>query len=255
MRTLKLQHISVEAEEKEVVHDVSLSLAEGEVSILMGPNGCGKSTLVNAVFGHPHYAVTKGKLLLDGKDTLKLRPDEKARRGLFLSLQHLPRVGGTTLATFLHKVHVAATGEASDILEYYLELRERAKELGIRDDLLDRPLTQGLSGGEKKLSELLQLAVLKPRFAVLDEIDSGVDVDAIRTVFAAVEKLRKEGTGFLLISHHPSLLEHVTPTHVHLMAGGKLVRSAGKELAQEVHKNGFCKAIECPLEPGCDAKG
>jgi Fe-S cluster assembly ATP-binding protein len=255
MKSLKLKHISVEAEDKEVVRDVSLELAEGEVSVLMGPNGCGKSTLVNAIFGHPHYSVTKGKLLLDGKDVLKLRPDEKARKGLFLSLQHLPKVGGITLATFLHKIHTAATDTQTDILEYYLTLRERAKELGIRDDLLDRSLTQGLSGGEKKLSEVLQLAVLKPRFAILDEIDSGVDVDAIRTVFAAVETLRKEGTGFLIISHHPSLLDHVTPKHVHLMAGGKLVRSAGKELAQEVHKNGFCKAIECPLEPGCDAKG
>ena len=254
MKTLELKNISVEAEGKEVVHDVSLTLKEGEVSVLMGPNGCGKSTLVNAVFGHPHYRVTKGKMKLDGKDVLKLRPDEKAQKGLFLSLQHLPRVGGITLATFLHKVHVAQTGKNVDILEYYLALKERAKELGIRDDLLDRPLTQGLSGGEKKLSEVLQLAVLKPRFAVLDEIDSGVDVDAIRTVFSAVETLKKEGTGFLIISHHPSLLEHVTPEHVHLMAAGKLVRSAGKELAEEVHKQGFCKAIECPLEEDCASK-
>jgi Fe-S cluster assembly ATP-binding protein len=159
-----------------------------------------------------------------------------------------------TLTTFLHKAHTVRTGETVDVLAYYLRLRDMAKEYGIRDDLLDRPLTEGLSGGEKKLSEVLQLVALKPRFAFLDEVDSGVDVDALRIVSRTVVRLAGEGTGFLIISHHPSLLDYVSPTHVHLMSGGVVVRSAGKELAADIHRDGFCKALACPLVRECDAR-
>jgi len=254
MATLAIEQVSVAVEDRTVVEDVSFAFHAEEVAILMGPNGSGKSTLVNAIMGHPHYTVTNGALRIDGEDVLSLSPHEKAGKGLFLSLQHTPKVGGVTLTTFLHKVHTARTGVDIDVLEYYLSLRELAKKLNIDDALLDRPLSQGLSGGQKKLSEVLQFAALKPRFAILDEIDSGVDVDAMKAVFRAVETLRREGTGFLLISHHPSLLRHLAPSAVHLMAGGRLVRSAGKELAEEVYREGFCKAIECPLEPSCRSK-
>jgi len=255
MSTLELRNISVTAEQKPVVSDISLSLENGRVAVLMGPNGSGKSTLVNAVMGHPNYRVTAGTFVLDGEDILALPPDQKAQRGLFLSLQHIPRVGGINLATFLHKVHVSMTGKDTDVLAYYLELRETAKNLGIPEDLLDRPLTQGLSGGEKKLSEALQLAVLKPRFAILDEPDSGVDVDALKKVFSVIDTLKKEGTGFLIISHHPSLLAHLSPDTVYVMAGGKLMKQGGKDLAESVLRDGFCKTIECPLEEHCEAKG
>ncbi|MBP9749722.1 MAG: Fe-S cluster assembly ATPase SufC [Candidatus Pacebacteria bacterium] len=251
MRELAIQHISVAVDGKEVVHDVSFTLASGEVAVLMGPNGSGKSTLVNALMGHPDYEVREGALLLDGEDITALPVHEKAQKGLFLSLQHTPRVGGINLATFLHKVHIARTGECVDVLEYYLYLREIAQRLSINEDLLDRPITAGLSGGEKKLSEVLQLAALKPRFAILDEIDAGVDVDAMKKVFKAVSVLAGEGTGFLVISHQPALLTHVYPVHVFLMADGRLVRSAGRELAEEIHRDGFCKAIKCPKMLHC----
>ncbi len=251
---LELKNISVEAEGKPVVMDVTLSVKSSDVAVLMGPNGSGKSTLVNAVMGHPHYRVTKGKVVLDGADITKLPTHEKATNGLFLSLQHTPKVGGINLATFLHKVHVARTGEESDILEYYLELRELAKTLSIPEALLDRPLTAGLSGGERKLSEILQLAVLKPKYAILDEIDSGVDVDAMKTVYAALDTVKKSGTGMLVISHHPSLLEHLRPDQVHVMNAGVLAKSGGPELATDVIKNGFCKVLECPVVETCRAR-
>jgi len=254
MSILELRNISVTAENKPIVSDVSLSLESGQVAVLMGPNGSGKSTLVNAVMGHPNYKVTSGELLFEGKNIINLRADEKARKGLFLSLQHIPKVGGINLATFLHKVEVSRTGKESDVLEYYLKLRELAESHGIADSLLDRPLSQGLSGGEKKLSEALQLATLKPKVAILDEIESGADVDALKTVFRVIEKLKGDGTSFLIISHHPSLLSHLTPDAVHVMAGGKLMKSGGKELAESVLKDGFCRVLDCPLEEHCDAK-
>jgi Fe-S cluster assembly ATP-binding protein len=254
MAHYELQHITVRAGETEVVHDVSLAVNSGSVTLLMGPNGSGKSTFINAVMGHPHYRVTAGRALLDGEEVLALPVHEKARRGLFLAPQHTPKVAGVTLATFLHTVHTVHTGERVDVLEYYLRLRDLVHAYGIRDDLLDRPLSQGLSGGEKKLSELIQLLALRPTFAFLDEIDSGVDVDALKLVFGTISRLAVEGVGFLIVSHHPTLLEHVMPDAVHLMAGGRVVRSAGKELVLEVHRDGFCKAIECPLEPQCGSK-
>jgi len=254
MHRLEVQHVSVEAEGKAVVRDVSLTLKSGEVAVLMGPNGSGKSTLVNALMGHPNYCVTKGRLAFDGEDILALPTEKKAAYGIFLSLQHIPKVGGINLATFLHKVHAGTTGEGTDVLEYYLTLRERAKELAMPVELLDRPLTQGLSGGEKKLSEVLQLAVLKPRFAILDEVDSGVDVDALKKVFNAVAALKQQGTGFLIISHHPSLLDHLAPDTVYVMANGRLVKSGGRELAEDVLANGFCGAIGCPVADHCKAK-
>lgn len=254
MSTLHLTHITVAADQKELVHDATLSFASGEVVVLMGPNGSGKSTLVNVVMGHPYYKLTHGSVHVDDKDITGLPVDAKAKQGLFLSLQHVPRIGGVTLATFLHKVHVARTGEAVDVLEYFLTLRELAKHYGIDEGLLNKPLTAGLSGGEKKLAEALQLAVLAPRFAILDEMDSGVDVDALHTVFRVVGTLAKKGTGFLIISHHPSLLDHLLPTHVHVMSVGKVVRSGGPELAAAILKDGFCKVIDCPFEPSCHTK-
>jgi Fe-S cluster assembly ATP-binding protein len=251
MNKLEIQNITVEADGKTVVHGATLSLEEGAVSVLMGPNGSGKSTLVNAVMGHPSYTVTGGKLLLDGKDILKLPTEKKAQAGLFLSLQHIPKVGGTTLATFLHKAYLATHDSDMSVLEFYAGMRGTADELGIDSALLDRPLTDGLSGGEKKLSEVLQLAALKPKFAILDEIDSGVDVDALRKVFKAINELRKKGTSFLIISHHPALLDHISPDHVHVMSTGKLVRSDGKELAEEILKKGFCVVANCPVKEDC----
>jgi Fe-S cluster assembly ATP-binding protein len=253
MSTLELKAISVTAEDKSIIHDVSFSLSSGTISVLLGPNGSGKSTLVNALMGHPSYKVTNGALTLDGENILALPTEKKAQHGIFLSVQHTPKIGGVTLATFLHKVHVATTGDEVSVLEYYLQLRDLAKEFGIDDAFLDRPISAGLSGGEKKLSEALQLAVIKPKFAILDEIDSGVDIDAMKKVFGVITKLKEQGTGFLLISHHPSLLEYITPDQVLVMANGTLARTGGKELAATILKEGFCVGLECPLRSDCVA--
>jgi Fe-S cluster assembly ATP-binding protein len=248
---LELKNISVTGDEKVIVNNVSLSLEEGAISVLMGPNGSGKSSLVNALMGHPNYKVTEGAILLNGEDITHLSTEKRAQKGLFLSLQNLPKIGGVTLASFLHKAYVATHASDISILEFYLELRKKADELAINPTLLDRPLTAGLSGGEKKLSEVMQLAILKPKFAILDEIDSGVDVDALHTVFKAVSMLQKEGTGFLVISHHPSLLTHLAPDFVHVMTKGSIVRTDGKELAEEILAKGFCVVAQCGQVDGC----
>jgi Fe-S cluster assembly ATP-binding protein len=254
MHTLNIEHIHIAVEGRAIVRDVSLAVHSGEIAVLLGPNGSGKSSLVQALMGHPTYQVTEGRLLLDGVSILELPTEKKAQQGIFLSMQHIPKVGGVNLATFLYKVHVATAGYEGSVLEYYLMLREVAHEYGIDDAFLDRPLSEGLSGGEKKLSEALQLAVRKPTFALLDEIDSGVDVDALKKVFGVVTKLKEQGTGTLLISHHPSLLEHINPDTVYVMNGGALVRTGGSELAASILKDGFCVGLECPLVDTCEAR-
>lgn len=251
---LELKKINVDTDGKQIVQEVSLSLREGIVSVLMGPNGSGKSTLVNALMGHPSYRISSGELLLDGEDITHLPTEKKAQQGLFLSMQHVPKVGGLTLAMFLHKAYTATHESEISVLEFYVTLREKAEQLSINPDLLDRPLTAGLSGGEKKLSEVLQLAALQPKFAILDEIDSGVDIDALRTVFKAVDALKKEGTGFLIISHHPSLLDHLAPEHVYVMSAGSMMREGGRELAEEIIKNGFCEVAKCRHRDVCSGK-
>ncbi len=245
----ELKNISVSADNREIVTDVSLTLKKGETAILMGPNGSGKSTLVNGVMGHPHYTITNGKVVLEGDDVTNSKTEEKAEKGIFLSMQHVPKVGGLTLAAFLHK----ASKSTESVLEYYVTLRSEVEEYGINPNLLDRPLTAGLSGGEKKLSEIIQLVALKPKLAILDEIDSGVDVDALKIFFKAIDVLREKGTTFLVISHHPSLLDHLSPDTVHVMSNGKLVKSHGKELAEEILKHGFCGAVDCEHRDTCPA--
>lgn len=254
MATLSVTHLSVSIAGTPVVTDVSMTLPRATVTVLMGPNGSGKSTLANALMGHPRYVVDHGTVQLDDEDITTLPPYEKARRGLFLSPQRVPDVAGTTLGVFLHRAHTALTGERVDPLVFYGRLRETARAYGIPEYLLDRPLSAGLSGGERKLSEALQLAVLRPAVAILDEIDAGVDVDALTHVFRTVEQLRTEGIALLVISHHPSLSNHLKPDHVHVMARGVLVRSGGGELVRAIQQEGFCSVIECPLVDECGAK-
>jgi Fe-S cluster assembly ATP-binding protein len=251
MSKLELKNVCVRVGESVVVEDVSFTSESGSLSVLMGPNGSGKSTLVNALMGHPSYTVSTGTVLLDENDITNLSPEKRAKQGLFLSLQHVPKIGGLSLATFLHKAHESMYNSGVSVLEFYVMLRDKADEFSIEPSLLDRPLTAGLSGGEKKLSEVLQLIALQPKVAILDEIDSGVDVDALHTVFKAINKLKSNGTSFLIISHNPSLLEHVTPDRVHVMTKGKLVRSNGKELAGEILKKGFCVVAQCGRAGEC----
>ncbi len=251
---MELTDISVSVSGRMVVHGVSLAVRRGSLTLLLGPNGSGKSSLLQAIAGHPRYPITAGKLTIAGEDYTTRPAEERARGGLFFSPQHVPRIGGVPLATFLHRVHVARGGDVPDVLTYYLTLRELAKRYALSDTLLDKAVGDGLSGGEKKLAEALQLAALKPRFALLDELDSGVDRDALAHIGAIIEDVRSGGTGVLLCSHAPGLLEYLAPSTVLLMSGGTIVRTGGRELAELVHREGYCAATECPVREECGAR-
>jgi Fe-S cluster assembly ATP-binding protein len=220
---------------------VSLSLSPGKVTVLMGPNGSGKSSLLYGLMGHPLYEVTEGTMTLDDQDITSLSTEEKAKRGIFLSLQHTPEVPGVTMVNFLHRAYQTLSGKMISIPDFYTKLKETAVSLGIDESFVKRELHAGFSGGEKKISEVLQMALLSPRYALLDEIDSGVDVDALKKILAAVERVRTQGTGVLLITHYPTLLEHLNPDHVIVMAGGKVVAEGDKTLASEILQSGFTK--------------
>lgn len=236
---LEIKNVSIRTDGKDVVSGVSLLLQSGSIQVLMGANGSGKSSFLSGVFGHPSYELTSGTVVLDGEDITALATEKKAQKGLFLSMQYLPEISGVTLTSFLHKAYRTLRDSNMSIIDFYALLEAKAKELDIDTTFLKREVNVGLSGGEKKLSEVLQLAVLEPKFAFLDEIDSGVDVDSLKKVFRAISMLKEKGTGFLLVTHYNAILDHVTPEHVHVMNGGRLVRSGGQELVKEIARSGF----------------
>ena len=239
MQTLEIRNLNIRTDDRQIVFDANLLLKEGEIHVLMGPNGCGKSTLLNAMMGHPKYTITNGNILLNGKDITSLETEKKARLGLFLSMQYLPEIEGVTMANFLYQAHKATGDNDLSLTAFYDLLEKKAKKFDISSDFLKKNVNVGLSGGEKKLSEILQLAVLNPKFAFLDEIDSGVDVDSLRKVFKAISSLQKQGTGFLLITHYNALLDHITPDFVHIMKDGRIIESGGHELVSHIVKNGY----------------
>ncbi len=239
MSILELNDITVSVADKTLIEGVSLSLASGKVHVLMGPNGSGKSSLLNAIMGHPTYTVTTGAVMLDGVDITEFPPEKKAKAGLFLSLQHIPEIAGVTLTNFMHRAYKEIKDTTITPLEFYKKSEQLAHEAGIDVSFLKKSVNSGLSGGEKKQSELLQLLVLEAKFAFLDEIDSGVDVDAMKKVYAGINLLKEKGVGFLLVSHHPNILEYVTPDSVSVMRAGKLIKTGGKELAEQIAKDGF----------------
>jgi Fe-S cluster assembly ATP-binding protein len=244
MSTLELRNISVSAGNETIVSDATLLLQSGEIHVLMGPNGSGKSSLLNAVMGHPKYTITDGGIFLDGEDVTTLATEMKARAGIFLSLQHLPEISGVTLTNFLYRAHKSISPDSTTApLDFYKRLESKAKEFGIDPTFLKKHLNTGLSGGEKKQSEVLQLIALSPKFALLDEIDSGVDVDALKRVFTVIEALKKEGVGFLLVTHFSKLLDHITPDRVTVMKDGRVVASGGSELVEKISTNGFDSLI------------
>jgi len=238
MNTLEIKKFNVETGGKQVASDISLSMKEGEIHILMGPNGSGKSSFLNGLFGHPRYKAS-GSMVLDGKDISDLPTEKKAGLGLFFSTQHVPEISGVSMLNFLHRAYRDTRGDNVSVLEFNKETGERADKFGISKEFLSRQVNYGFSGGEKKQAEMLQLITLKPKFAFLDEIDSGVDVDSLRRVFSAIEALKKEGVGFLLITHYPDILKKITPDFVHVMKEGKIVNSGGKDLAEEIAEKGF----------------
>lgn len=228
------------AEPIHILKGVNLTIRSGETHAIMGPNGSGKSTLSYAIAGHPKYQVTSGSITLDGEDVLEMSVDERARAGLFLAMQYPVEVPGVSMSNFLRTAATAVRGEAPKLRHWVKEVKEAMTELEIDSAFGDRSVNEGFSGGEKKRHEILQLGLLKPRIAILDETDSGLDVDALHVVSDGVNRYReRELGGVLLITHYTRILRYITPDFVHVFVGGRVVESGGPELADELEANGY----------------
>ena len=247
MSTLEIRNLTAQVrptdestEPKEILKGVNLTINSGETHAIMGPNGSGKSTLSYTLAGHPKYEVTGGEVLLDGENLLDMDVDERAKAGLFLAMQYPIEVPGVSMANFLRTAATAVRGEAPKLREWVKEVREAQDELVIDKAFSERSVNEGFSGGEKKRHEILQLGLLKPKFAVLDETDSGLDVDALRVVSAGINnyKNRNDG-GVLMITHYKLILNYVKPDFVHVFADGKIVTSGGPELADQLEEHGY----------------
>lgn len=230
---------------KEILKGVNLTINSGETHAIMGPNGSGKSTLSYTIAGHPKYEVTEGEVLLDGENLLDRDVDERARAGLFLAMQYPVEVPGVSMANFLRTAASGIRGEAPKLREWVKEVREAMEELSIDKSFSERSVNEGFSGGEKKRHEVLQLGLLKPKFAVLDETDSGLDVDALRVVSEGINRYKeRENGGVLMITHYKRILNYVHPDFVHVFADGKIVTSGGPELADELEAHGYDRFIK-----------
>ncbi len=239
MQNLNIKNLKVIVSGKPVVKGASLNVGRGEIHVIMGPNGSGKSSLINAVFSHPKYKTSSGKIFLNNADVTNLPPDKKAKKGMFLSTQHLPEVPGVPLSTLIYESFKSLTGEKISVIDFYEKLGRICAELGINPEFLKRSVNSGLSGGEKKQSEVIQLAALSPRFAFLDEIDSGVDVDSLNKVFNAIRIMKDKGTSFVLVTHYTKILEKISPDFVHIMKNGEIKKTGGRELIKEIEEKGF----------------
>jgi Fe-S cluster assembly ATP-binding protein len=241
MSQLVIQDLHISIGDKPVVKGLSLSIGSGEVHAIMGPNGTGKSTLAKAIAGHPEYTITGGDVLLDGHSVLQMEPDERARAGLFLAFQYPSEIPGVTIANFVRAALQARLGESAelDATGFYKRLYEKMDLLKIDRKFTARAVNDGFSGGEKKRCEILQLAMLDPKFALMDETDSGLDIDALRVVAEGVNKLRTGQLGIMLITHYQRLLNYIVPDFVHVMYDGRIVRSGDKSLALELEAKGY----------------
>lgn len=233
--------LKASVEGKEILKGLSLSIQGGEIHAIMGPNGTGKSTLASTLMGHPKYEVTAGTVTLDGEDVLDMAVDERARAGLFLAMQYPSEISGVTNSDFLRSAINAKRGEGNEIslIKFIRQMEKKMKELDMAAEFAHRYLNEGFSGGEKKRNEILQMMLLEPRICILDEIDSGLDIDALRIVAEGVNSLKSEDRGFLIITHYQRLLDYITPDFVHIMMQGRIVKSGGAELAEQVEKDGY----------------
>jgi len=247
MLEIKNLHVDLEDEDKTILKGVDLTVEAGKVHAIMGPNGSGKSTLSYVLSGRDGYKVTQGTATLEGHDILDMEPEERAAAGLFLAFQYpveIPGVGNMTFMRTALNAQRKARGEDEMSAADFLKLiRAKAKELHIDADMLKRPVNVGFSGGEKKRNEILQMALLEPKMCILDETDSGLDVDAMKLVADGVNALRSEGRGFLVITHYQRLLDHIKPDFVHIMSDGRIIKTGGPELALEVEKNGYADIL------------
>ena len=241
MKSLVIKDLHVNIGDREIIQGLSLTIECGKVHAIMGPNGSGKSTLSKVIAGHPDYTVTSGEVLMDGENILGMEPDERARKGIFLAFQYPMEVPGVTIANFLRAAVQARLpeGEELEATEYYYRLYEKMDLLEMNRAFTSRSVNEGFSGGEKKRCEILQMAMLEPKYAILDETDSGLDIDALKIVSHGVNVLRGPERGILLITHYQRLLDYIVPDYVHVMVAGKIVMSGGKELALELESKGY----------------
>jgi Fe-S cluster assembly ATP-binding protein len=250
MATLQIRdlHVSVttaSGETQPVLRGVDLAVSSGQTHAIMGPNGSGKTTLAYAIAGHPRYQVTQGSITLDGEDVLAMSVDARARAGVFLAMQYPVEVPGVSVSNFLRTAATAVRGEAPKLRQFVGELRSAMNDLAIDPAFAERNLNEGFSGGEKKRHEILQLRLLNPKIAILDETDSGLDIDALRVVSGGINRYREDGThGVLLITHYTRILRYVTPDFVHVFVGGRIVAEGGPELAEELERDGYERFVK-----------
>jgi Fe-S cluster assembly ATP-binding protein len=249
MATLEIKnlHVTVETDQgtKEILKGVDLTIRSGEIHAVMGPNGSGKSTLAYSIAGHPKYTVTQGEILLDGENVLEMSVDERARAGLFLAMQYPVEIPGVSVSNFLRTAKTAITGEAPALRTWIKDVREAMTDLKIDSTFSERNVNEGFSGGEKKRHEILQLELLKPRFAILDETDSGLDVDALKIVSEGVNRAHKANDlGVLMITHYTRILKYIKPDFVHVFVDGKVAQQGGAELADQLEAEGYDRYVK-----------
>jgi len=240
---LDIKDLRATAGDREILKGISLAVNAGEVHAIMGPNGSGKSTLAQVLAGHPAYEVTGGRVLFEGRDLLEMEPEERAQAGVFLAFQYPVEIPGVSNAYFLrsayNEIRKARGLEEADPLEFLDVMEEKLKLVDMSDEMLNRSVNTGFSGGEKKRNEILQMAVLEPKLAILDETDSGLDIDALRIVADGVNRLRRPDNATIVVTHYQRLLNYIVPDRVHVLAGGRIVKSGGKELALELEAKGY----------------
>lgn len=238
---LKIENLRTQVEDKDILKGLDLTINTGEIHVIMGPNGAGKSTLANAIMGNPTYAVTEGRVFFEGEDITEEAVDERARRGIFMSFQSPLEIPGITVENFLRTAKATISGEPQKALAFRKLLKEKMDELGMDVSYASRYLNDGFSGGEKKKNEILQMAILDPKLAILDETDSGLDVDAVKIVSEGVGKFFRDDNAILVITHHNKILNNLKPDFVHILVDGKIVETGGSELVEEIERNGFSR--------------
>ena len=245
---IEIRNLHVEIDGNEILKGIDLSIKAGEIHAIMGPNGAGKSTLSYVLAGHEDYEVTQGEILFNGEDVLEMEAEERAAAGLFLAFQYPVEIPGVQMSTFLktsvNAVRKARGEEELDALGFLRLMKEKAAALGVKDEMMKRAVNVGFSGGEKKRNEVMQMAMLDPAFCVLDETDSGLDIDALRIVADGVNALRAEERSFLVITHYQRLLDYIVPDHVHILADGKIIKSGDAELAKELEAKGYAEFLD-----------
>jgi Fe-S cluster assembly ATP-binding protein len=237
--TLEVHGLHATVEGKPILRGIDLTIRQGEIHALMGPNGSGKSTLSNVIMGRPGYVVTEGRVQLNGEDITKLTADERAKRGLFLAMQYPTEIPGVSVVNFMRTAYQSIKGQQISALAFRKHMKTQMERLGIEDSMVQRYVNQGFSGGEKKRNEVLQLAVLEPKIALLDETDSGLDIDSLKLVAESVNELIGPELGVLVITHYQRMLNYITPDFVHVMMAGRIVQSGGPELSHELEDKGY----------------